>query len=449
VTDLPMGSPIEHTPTVPYDPMTNTYTRFGAHFEPYEYTGWVDESVSWKETCYIGDWSSLLKVRVKGPDALRFFSEISINSMAVFPVGRAKHAVFTNDDGKVMGEGILMRWAEDELFFTSGPGTLWAMYRFQAGDYDAELTNLTDEMTIQQVQGPASLAVLEEATGESLRDIEFMHFRRSSIDGMEFLLLRQGMAGEVGYELHGKASEGVAVFQRIWEVGQAHGIRRLGGRTKMVNHVEACFPTPTVDYLPAWFGPDQEALRTWAQQNLWLPVERFAEHAGSLDPASLDELYFSPVELGWGKSIRFDHEFPGRDVLAAELAAPRRLIRTLVWNAEDVTDVFASLFADETPYEVMELPRELLGRVVADAVLVDGARVGVSMSRCYSYFFRKMLSLCVLDVAHADPGTEVEVVWGSPGSRQKVIRATVAPAPFKTDRRRTDLSVPGAVESRA
>jgi hypothetical protein len=31
----------------------------------------------------------------------------------------------------------------------------------------------------------------------------------------------------------------------------------------------------------------------------------------------------------------------------------------------------------------------------------DGAHVGVSTSRCYSYYFQQMLSLCVIDVASA------------------------------------------------
>jgi vanillate/3-O-methylgallate O-demethylase len=66
--------------------------------------------------------------------------------------------------------------------------------------------------------------------------------------------------------------------------------------------------------------------------------------------------------------------------------------------------------------------------------------VGVSTSRCYSYFFREMLSLCVIDREFAAFGTEVVVTWGRPGSRQKPIRATVARAPYKVDRRRSDVT---------
>ena len=55
-----------------------------------EYTDWIDESMSWKETVYIGDWSPLEKFRVKGPEALKFFSSIAVNSFAKFDVGQAK-----------------------------------------------------------------------------------------------------------------------------------------------------------------------------------------------------------------------------------------------------------------------------------------------------------------------------------------------------------------------
>ena len=64
----------------------------------------------------------------------------------------------------------------------------------------------------------------------------------------------------------------------------------------------------------------------------------------------------------------------------------------------------------------------------------------MATSRGYSYYFRQMLSLCVIDVEHSEPGTEVIVVWGDPGEPQKEIRATVAPAPYKKDNRRLDVT---------
>ena len=63
----------------------------------------------------------------------------------------------------------------------------------------------------------------------------------------------------------------------------------------------------------------------------------------------------------------------------------------------------------------------------------------MSTSRGYSYYFREMLSLCVVDVEHSAPGTELVLLWGEPGEPQKEVRVTVAPAPYKADNRRADV----------
>jgi len=88
----------------------------------------------------------------------------------------------------------------------------------------------------------------------------------------------------------------------------------------------------------------------------------------------------------------------------------------------------------------MEMPRDQRGFMYADNVLKGGKVVGVATSRGYSYDFRHMLSLCVIDIEHSEPGTEVTGVGGNPGESQKEIRATVAPAPYKKDNRRLDVT---------
>ncbi|MGJ7530565.1 glycine cleavage T C-terminal barrel domain-containing protein [Variovorax sp. GB1P17] len=430
---------LPHATAVPVRNETVNYTRFGASFEPSEYTNWVDESMSWKTTCYIGDWSPLGKLIVKGPDALRFFSDIAINSFAKFEVGQAKHAVFCNEDGKVMGEGVLMKLAEQEYMFTSGPGVLWAQYMFEKGAYDASFGSEGPDRFILQVQGPNAIAVMEAVTGESLRDIGFMRFRPTSIEGMSLLALRQGMSGEVGYELHGRMEDAVQIYQAILDVGAAYGIKRLGGRVKMVNHVEACFPTPTVDYIPALFGEREKGFHDFLCAKA-PSIFNIIRPLGSCWTGDISAYYRSPAELGWGKSIKFDHGFVGREALARELELGHRRMVTLVWNDDDVVDVYASLFRQGTPHDYMELPRGLLGGMESDRVEHQGRLVGATTSRCYSYHFRKMISLCTVDPELSDPGTEVSIIYGGAGGAPKTIRATVAPAPFKTDKRKVDLT---------
>lgn len=401
-----------------------------------EYTDWMDESMSWKETCYIGDWSFLWERKFKGPDALKLFADVSVNSFAKFAIGQAKHVIHCDPEGFVIHEGILSRLGEEE-FMLFGRGGYWVDYNLRRGGYNA--SSEESDLYNFQVSGPRALDVVEKAAGQSLRDIRFMHFGKIRIRGRELLALRQGMAGEIGFELQGPRADAEEIYDAILQAGQEFGIRRLGGRAAFINHLEACFPTIVTDYLPAIFGADMQNYLSEFKAAM-PPFASTFNIAGSFDANDIRAWYRSPVELGWGKSVKFDHDFIGRAALEQELAQPRRVMRTLVWNAEDVLDVYGSLFRQGAPYSFMELPRDQRGFMYADRVEKDGALVGVATSRGYSFYFREMLSLCTIDVPYSAPGTQVEVIWGAPGEPQKRIRATVAPAPYKSDHRRADLS---------
>jgi vanillate/3-O-methylgallate O-demethylase len=233
----------------------------------------------------------------------------------------------------------------------------------------------------------------------------------------------------------------VNVYQAVFAAGQEFGMRRLGVRAFGVNHVEACFPTIAIDYIPAMFGErESRFLNEYVMPSMGFFATMFQHSTGSMAGRPVSDFYRSPVELGWGKSIKFDHEFVGRQALEAEVENPVKKIVTLEWDTEDVLDLFAALFRDGDIYELPDLPRSW-GTSMFDLVTdTDGNEVGTSSSRCHSVFFRKMLSLCVIDADKAEPGTPVHVLWGSPSSNQKTIRATVAPAPYKQDNRRADLA---------
>lgn len=234
-------------PAVPVDPTVNTWSRFGPTFEAYEYSGWIDESVSWKTDCYIGDWSPLLKVRITGPEALAFFEFISTNRWPNFQPGQAKHAIFCQDNGCIVGEGLVLMINKNDLILTSGPGTVWAVYQFQSGrrKFNATLELVTNDWFLFQVQGPRSVELLDEVTDKGVKDINFMHYKELSINGSKFLCLRQGVSGELGFELWGSTEDARRVYSTIVDAGKKHNIRQLGARTKMVNHVSYQVPFPS------------------------------------------------------------------------------------------------------------------------------------------------------------------------------------------------------------
>lgn len=415
-----------------------------------EYSGWIDESQSWKTNCYVGDWSFLDEFHVRGPEALKLFSDFCVNSFAKFAIGQAKHVICCNSGGKVIGEGVLMRFAEEEFEFQAlGPVTAWLDYNLQRGGYRADATTRVSKFKYQ-VSGPKALYVLERLADSDLRDIAFMHQRSVCVGPHDLTFLRQGMAGEIGFEIQGPKAEARAVMNRILSSGRECGIRRLGSRTAMTNHLEAAFPTVTHDYIPAVCEAEEAGFLRYqrtreaegSQAGRSWTLDGCLKIKGSFEASHIGAWYRSPVDLGWTRNIKFDHDFYGRAALEREVADPKRKLVTLIWNADDCMDVHASLFRDgEEPYDFMDMPRQQQFCMNAHKVMIGDRPVGVATSRGFSYSFRKMLSHCVIDIAAAGPGTDVTVIWGDPGIRQKAIRAIVAPSPYKTDNRRADLSV--------
>ena len=411
----------------------------------WEHTSWQDEQLSWKNTCYIGDWSFLMDLEVEGPDALRVFSDSSVNSFAKFDVGQAKHIVQCNSAGKVIVEGVLMRMAENRFRCQSGPAP-WTQFLLSKGKYEARARKID---TFQyQVSGPNALALCEQLAGESFSDIKFMHFREVTIAGKRVYALRQGMAGEIGFELHGDAADGDAVYAAALEAGQAFDIRELGRRTAMINHLEAAFPTGLWHYMNDMFSEDVAGFGEFIGKH-WSTFTTPPALAGSFEGERIEDYLCSPFDLGWGKSVKFDHEFTGRAALEKEAAHPKRTRVTLEWSSDDVVDIYASLFRDEPAYDYLDIPHPQRWVVWADRVIAsDGRTIGISSSPGYSYYFRRILTLAYIDVELSVPGTHVTIVWGNPGTRQKLVRATVHPAPYKKDNRRADLHASASVRAR-
>ena len=433
------------------DPPAMLYSNSFVNVSPYEFTGWRDETRSWKTTCYLhAGLNPTDTYMVKGPDALDFLARATVTNMDNFEVGRIKHGICCDSRGRVVVDGVMMRTAEDEVTtYWMMPLIDFALATKRYGDYDVTGEALTGKVYLFQIGGPASIDVLERACGEDLRDIGHLRFRASSIAGHAVRICRVGMAGTLAYEVHGPIEDAIDVYQAIWEAGQPLGMRRLGSHCYTMNHAENGFPQYGVHFL----HPRNEVpgLAEYLQTEPGMQYQLFTfdswQTAGSAG-GSKDNFYHNPYELGWGKMIRFDHEFEGREALEAIRDADARRIVSLEWNADDVAEVFRSQFLGEDvePYKFIDCPTDYEFwpslTVSHDFVLdSDGNKVGFSFGRQNSEYFRKMISIATLDTALAVEGTEVRILWGDPGTRQFQIRATVARYPYNNVMRSSTTDV--------
>lgn len=188
--------------------------------------------------------------------------------------------------------------------------------------------------------------------------------------------------------------------------------------------MEGAFPTPALDFLPSSHGENDELgpYRKFAMDS-GFGYESFL-YFGAGGSYGTDPIahHRTPFDLAWGRLVNFDHDFIGKAALQRVAQDPPNQLVSLEWRNEDVVDVYASLFSEE-PYTYMEIPREAGGDMTASSVYVGDDLIGCAVSRCYSYWFKKMISLGIVKKEHSEPGTEVVIKWGPQGSRQKMIHA--------------------------
>ena len=124
-------------------------------FVNHEYTGWMDECKAISETGYIGDWSWLCKVRITGPDVIKCMEQSTINGYKSFPIGKGRHIVSVLPNGKMIGDGIAFREAEDQILCTGGTMVKEGLMIRPEG-CDVKVEDVTAAIFNYHVQGPVS-----------------------------------------------------------------------------------------------------------------------------------------------------------------------------------------------------------------------------------------------------------------------------------------------------
>lgn len=408
-----------------------------------EFSNWRSEQRAWRESVALLDQSHhMTDLFITGRDALRLLSETAVNSFATFPVDAAKQFVAVNHEGHLVGDAILFHLGETEFDLVGWHMALdWVQFLGETGDYDvsferdpssaARATGVPPRLYRYEVQGPAALALTEKLTGAPVPRTKFFGMRTVQIRGHQVRSLRHGMAGQPGFELFGPWADAETVRAAILEAGQEFGLVQVGSKAYSTANLESAWvPSP----LPAIFTG--AGTREYLQ---WLPAARLGSLGGSFVSDDIEDYYLSPYDLGYGRTVAFDHDFVGRAALEGVVPQHSRVKVTLVWEPEDVAAVHRSLMEEGLPAKYIDLPKARYGQYQVDRVLRDGVDVGFSLDAGYVTNEQSFVSLGIVARDHADPGTRVEVVWGEdPVStkpsvephRQVLVRATVAPAPY-------------------
>jgi aminomethyltransferase len=208
---------------------------------PVEYSGIAKEHRAVRTAAGLFDVSHMGEFEIRGPQALDLIQLISTNNAANLADGQAQYSAMAYPAGTVVDDLLVYRrGAEDFLVVVNAGNIQKDLEWIQSHNrLNATVKNISDEVTLLAVQGPNSTRVLQSLTGIRLDEIDYYHFARGKVLGVDAIVSRTGYTGEDGFEIYFSPEHSELIWNAILEAGQPFGLIPAGLGARNTLRLEA------------------------------------------------------------------------------------------------------------------------------------------------------------------------------------------------------------------
>ena len=204
---------------------------FAGYNMPVQYEGVIVEHETVRNGVGVFDVSHMGEFMLKGADALNLIQKISSNDASKLFPGRAQYSCMPNNKGGIVDDLLIYMIAENEYMLVVNASNIEKDWNWiqQHNDYDVDMINLSDEMSLFAIQGPKSNLVLQQLTSVDLNEIKYYHFTKGVFAGEDDVLLSAtGYTGSGGFEIYVHNDVASSVWNAIFEAGKDYSIKPIG-----------------------------------------------------------------------------------------------------------------------------------------------------------------------------------------------------------------------------
>jgi sarcosine oxidase subunit alpha len=191
------------------------------------------------------DVGTLGKIEIHGPQAGLFLDRVYTGRFSDLNAGMTRYGLMLDESGVIIDDGVIARIAADMFYFTTTTGGSATVFReLQRWNalwgLDCALVNVTGHRAAFNFAGPLSRELLQPLTDADLSEaaFPFLGVRTGSVAGAPARLLRVGFVGELGYEIHVRASDAGQVWRALHCAGLSRGARAFGVEAQRVLRLE-------------------------------------------------------------------------------------------------------------------------------------------------------------------------------------------------------------------
>ena len=207
------------------------------------------------------DITGFSRFEVSGPNAEAWLNNIMASKLP--KPGRAGLAPMLSEEGKLKGDLTVFNW---------GDGTWWIMgsYYLRAWHMRWFSDHLTDGVFIKDLgeewagfslSGPRSKEVISKLTEFSIDELKFMGCAAMDIGLISAKVGRLSVTGELGYEIHCRMGDHIALRRLLLKAGAEYGIREFGFNALLSLRLEKGFGIWSAEftqgYTPGMTGMDR------------------------------------------------------------------------------------------------------------------------------------------------------------------------------------------------
>lgn len=373
---------------------------------PDVYTSAHDELTAVRERAGIIDMSPLPKMTFRGPDAGKLLDKLMTRPVLSVGVGRALFSPWCNDEGLMIGDGLIFRLQEEEYIVVGENSQSW--FESHIGNLDVSIADETKDYGVLSLQGPKSNEIMAKVVESNWQEIGFSEIAQHKISGVDVFIARQGFTGEKGYEIWTPVIGGSEVWQAVYDTGQEFEALPVGEYAVDLARLEAGLILVSADYAGA--GTDEKTANV----------------------AVDDSLVITPIEAGLARLVDFDggRDFIGKAALCA-LRDSDHSSRRFVGLTLDAEEVFRAAISYGRPDEV--LSRVYWG---STGVFQNDVVVGRASSLAWSPTVGAPVGFGFLDTSDFSVGDKVQVdLRSTDGSLVRRVGAEIVDTPFVELRR--------------
>ena len=205
---------------------------FGGFEMPVSYTSIKEEHHCVRQKLGVFDVSHMGEFFVEGQQALPLLQHLCSNDISKLVPGKAQYNYFPNRDGGVVDDLIVYQLEEEKYLLVVNASNIekdWKWVNEINATFNATLTNASDDYSLLAIQGPKAITAMQSLTDFDLSSLAFYaHTTTTFADLDNIIVATTGYTGAGGLEVYCKNDQVAALWDAVFNAGQAHGIQPIG-----------------------------------------------------------------------------------------------------------------------------------------------------------------------------------------------------------------------------